>query len=243
MRYLAISGYWISALVLLAAVLASFDYGLARALFVASSMLPGLLCGQFFLPRAIATPRRRGVATLCVGAGALVVVWVGMLLASFCSRTAVGPGCGFPPLFSNPIFLLVLLVAFVVPAELLSRWLRRRLPASRSVTFVSERRRVTLPFEVIVYVESNDSEVSLHAADGTVYRTRTRISQWERLLDDGFVRIHRAYIVNRDRVTDVRGQTVVLGDVRLELSRKYREGALARLRGRGANSVAGGTLL
>ncbi len=48
----------------------------------------------------------------------------------------------------------------------------------------------------ILYVESNDNEVFIHAANGCSYRTRTRISQWEKLLDDRFVRIHRAYLVN-----------------------------------------------
>lgn len=138
------------------------------------------------------------------------------------------PG-SFPLLFSNPIFLFVLLVAFVLPCELLSRWLRRKLPRSRNITFVSERRKVTLEFAAIVYVESNDTEVLLHTLDGTVYRTRTRISQWEQLLDDRFVRVHRSYIVNAEHVAGVTAQGVVIGGMPIEFSRKYRELAAARL--------------
>ena len=86
-----------------------------------------------------------------------------------------------------------------------------------------------MEFAAIVYVESNDTEVSLHTVDGTVYRTRTRISQWEQLLDDRFVRVHRSYIVNAEHVAGVTAQGVVIGGMQIEFSRKYRELAAARL--------------
>ena len=228
MRYWAIAAYWSVAVLLLAALLASFDYGLGRALFIATSMLPGMFCAQFFLPQAFSARRRRGVTVVCAVVGAVVVEWVSMLLASNYTLVAFGREV-FPSLCSSPIFLLVLLVAFVLPCELLSRWLRWRLPRSRNITFVSERRKVTLEFAAIVYVESNDTEVLLHTVDGTVYRTRTRISQWEQLLDDRCVRVHRSYIVNAEHVAGVTAQGVVIGGMQIEFSRKYRELAAARL--------------
>ncbi len=173
------------------------------------------------------------VAVAGVCGGAVVVLWTSMLLASCCTQL-VHPSSDFPPLFSNPIFLLILLVAFVVPGHLLMAWLRRRQPAERNVRFISERRRVTLPLEAIVRIESNDSEVLIHTAEGAVYRTRTRISQWERLLDERFVRIHRAWIVNADCVRELSPQGLTAGGVSLEFSRKYRDGALAALERRRA---------
>ncbi|WP_148470328.1 LytTR family DNA-binding domain-containing protein [Alistipes sp.] len=233
MRYLVLFGYWMAAVLLLAAVCMSFDYGAGRSLFIATSMLPAVLCAQLFVPQALSAPRRRAVAVAGVCGGAVVVLWTSMLLASCCTQL-VHPSSDFPPLFSNPIFLLILLVAFVVPGHLLMAWLRRRQPAERNVRFISERRRVTLPLEAIVRIESNDSEVLIHTAEGAVYRTRTRISQWERLLDERFVRIHRAWIVNADCVTELSPQGVTAGGVSLEFSRKYRDGALAALERRRA---------
>ncbi len=229
MRYLILCAYWAGTVLLLALLLMSFDYGFGRALFVASSMLPGMLCAQCFLPQALTVPRRRWVAVAGVAMGAVVVEWVAMLLANRYTQVAAGPREEFPALFSNPVFLSILLAAFVFPGECLSRWLRRRLPRPRSITFISERHKVTLPFAAILYVESNDCEVLLHTTDGSVYRTRTRISQWERLLDDRFVRIHRAYLVNADFATSVSAQSVEVGGIRIECSRKYRETAIARL--------------
>ena len=230
MRYLILCGYWGGAVLLLALLLVSFDYGFGEALFIASSMLPGMLCAQAFLPQALTVPRRRWVAVGCVAMGAVVVEWMAMLLANCHIRIAMGLHVDFPALFSNPVFLAVLLAAFVFPGAWLSRWLRRQLPQPRSITFVSERRRVTLAFAAIAYAESNDCEVVLHTIDGAAYRTRTRISQWERMLDGRFVRVHRAYIVNADLATDVSPQGVEVGGRRIDFSRKYREAALARLR-------------
>lgn len=240
MRYWAMAGYWAGAVLSLAVLLVSFDYEFGRALFIASSLLPGMLCAQFFLPQAFAASQRRGVAVVCAVAGVVMVEWVSMLLACTYTRVVVWPHSSFPALFSNPIFLLVVTVAFVLPGELLARWLRQRLPQPRHIAFVSERRKVTLALAAILYVESNDTEVALHTVDGAVYRTRTRISQWEQQLGERFVRIHRAYIVNADHVVRITAQAVEIDGLQIEFSRKYRESAFARLvrefEGRGASA-------
>lgn len=229
MRYLVTLGYWSAAVLLLASVLVSFDYGFGRALFIATSMLPGMLCAKYFLPQACKASRRRVAAVCCVGAGVVVTEWMAMLLASLYTTAVPVWKEPFPELFSNPVFLLILLAAFVIPEELLARYLKRRLPRTKTVAFISERRKVTLSLSGIAYIESNDSEVLVHSADRRVFRTKTRISEWERLLDDRFVRIHRAYLVNAERVGEITSSQVVLDGRTFEFSRKYRERALARL--------------
>lgn len=84
MRYLVLFGYWMAAVLLLAAVCMSFDYGAGRSLFIATSMLPAVLCAQLFVPQALSAPRRRAVAVAGVCGGAVVVLWTSMLLASCC---------------------------------------------------------------------------------------------------------------------------------------------------------------
>lgn len=231
MRYLATFGYWVAAVLVLASVLTGFGYSFDRALFVATAMLPGMFCAKFFLPEAFRAPRRRGVAVVAVGLGTLAVEWLAMLLAH--RYTQIAPwyeDMPFPMLFFNPLFLLLLLTAIVVPETLLARYFDRRMPHTKRIAFVSDRRRVTLEPAQIVYVESNDDEVLLHTLDGAVFRTKTRISQWERLLDERFVRIHRAYIVNAEHVSSVMGSQTVVAGRTFDLSRKYREGAMQRMK-------------
>ncbi|MDE5963501.1 MAG: LytTR family transcriptional regulator [Alistipes sp.] len=230
MRYLATFGYWVAAVLILASVLVGFGYSFERALFVATAMLPGMFCAKFFLPEACRAPRRRAVAVVAVSLGILVVEWLAMLLAH--RYTQIVPwyeDLPFPMLFFNPLFLLLLLAAIVIPETLLSRYFDRLLPRTERIAFVSDRKRVTLERTRIAYIESNDSEVLLHTLDGGSYRTKTRISQWERLLDDRFVRIHRAYIVNAACVEEMGGGQVTVAGRKFELSRKYREQAVRSL--------------
>lgn len=235
MRFWVTIGYWIAAVLLLASVMVSFGYDFGEALFIATAMLPGIFCARQLLPGALRATERRILAVASVAAGVLVVEWLALLLAHRYVGLGFLPGSrSFPDIFYNPVFLLLLLTAILLPELLLARWSERRLPRMKSVSFISERRKVTLPVAELLCVESNDTEVALHTADGRVYPTRTPISQWERMLDDRFVRIHRAWIVNREAVEECSATEVTLRGRRIGISRKYRDAVAERLKtGRG----------
>ena len=110
---------------------------------------------------------------------------------------------------------------------LIEHHLENRRPYGRALRFVSDRRPVTLDPGEILYVESNDDEVWIHTADGGAYRTKSRISQWEALLDRRFLCIHCSYIVNTERIEEVR--SIRIGDRLIEISRKYKEEVRRRL--------------
>ena len=60
---------------------------------------------------------------------------------------------------------------------------------------------------------------------GEAYRNKTGITQWENLLGDGFLRIHRSYLVNMDLASLTAPDTVTVGTVQLPVSRKYKDAA------------------
>ena len=60
-------------------------------------------------------------------------------------------------------------------------------------------------------------------ADGEAYRNKTGISQWENLLGEDFLRIHRSYLVNRTLSAMQNPEQVCVGGVQLPVSRKYRD--------------------
>ena len=129
------------------------------------------LYAKFFLPMALRAERRRVLAVICVVASTLIIEWMSLLLASFHTTPSENlMRAPFPGLFSNPVFILILLVAIVVPGELLSHYLKKKLSEERYVTFISDRRKVVLPIEAILYVESNDKEVLLHTQEGLTGR-------------------------------------------------------------------------
>ena len=174
MRYLVTFVYWIVAVLMLSLILVSFDYGFGRAFFLATSLLPGMLCAKFFLPEALRAPHHKVVIVLCVILGILLIEWQALLLMNM--YVALHPFSKLPDLFSNPIFILVLLAAFVLPEEMLSHYLQQRMSTrEEEISFISNRRKVTPSLTDILFVESNDNEVILHAV-AACYRTKTRIS-------------------------------------------------------------------
>ena len=221
-------GYWCMAVLLLSLILLSFGYGFFRALFMAVALLPGMCCASWFLDRFPVDSRHRPAVAVSMGGGIVLMEWLVLFFCDVLARENPDFGTAFPAIFLNPPFILLLLAAFVTPERLLSRWLRERLPRARSLSFISDRQKVTLELDCITYVESNDDEVFVHTSDGGLYRTRTRISQWENLLDERFVRIHRAYLVHAGKVTDFTGRQVTVCGHHLPVSRSHRQAVAAQ---------------
>ena len=92
-----------------------------------------------------------------------------------------------------------------------------------AITFFSGYRKVSLYRDDILYIESRDSEVWVVAKDGQSYRNRNGISQWENLLGEGFLRIHRAFLVNVSHATLSTPDTVLVDGKELPVSRKNKE--------------------
>ena len=130
-----------------------------------------------------------------------------------------------PGILVNPVFIMVLIVAFAAGNFFIWKWLEKKFPSDNGkVTFVSERHKVSLVKNEIEYVESNDTQTFVVDGGGKRYRNRTPISQWENLLGKDFIRIHRSYLVRRDAVKDVLADSVSLaGGSVLPVSRSYRD--------------------
>jgi DNA-binding LytR/AlgR family response regulator len=135
-----------------------------------------------------------------------------------------------PSLITNPLFILFVVASFSITGLLIEQEIERREPYDSSVSFTSERRTIKLDPADILYIESNDTEVFVCTADGDSFRTRTRISQWENILDKRFLRIHRSYIINTHRIDSFDGTRVRIQHRTIELSRKYKESVRERLK-------------
>ncbi len=65
--------------------------------------------------------------------------------------------------------------------------------------------------------------MTVNATEGRRFRNKTGIGQWEDLLGDNFLRIHRSYLVNANYATLISPDTVTIGTAELPVSRKYKE--------------------
>ena len=224
MRLLGKIAYWLAALALLAAILVSLDYTLVQAVLISLIFCPCALALEYLMPKA-RKPMDKVYLSLAVLVAVIVLIlYLHYYVWSGINRLGQSNTKNVAPMLINPAFLGLILMVLSIGDYFWSKWLDRRFQAEdRTVTFFSERKSVTLRLSDIAYVESNDTEVRIVTVAGDTYRNKTGISQWENLLGDGFLRIHRSYLVNVALSTLGAKGTVSVGDVQLPVSRKYKE--------------------
>ena len=80
----------------------------------------------------------------------------------------------------------------------------------------------------IKYIESHDTEVWLYATEDRLFRNRTGITQWENLLGEDFVRVHRSYLVRRDGIMTTDLEHIILSDnTEIPVSKTFRKNLLS----------------
>ena len=232
MKTLARIAFWLVALALLAAILVSLDYSLAQAVFISLLFCPCALALERFMPTA-RKPMDKVYLSLAVLVSAVLLILV--LHNMVWGR--LNPEYGYvenptpvAPMLINPVFLGLILTVLSIGDFFWAKWLGRRFKEKdRSVSFFSDRKTVTLRLADIAYVESNDTEVRIVTTAGESYRNKTGISQWENLLGENFLRIHRSYLVNKALAELSNPDTVSVGDACLPVSRKYRDAVAGTL--------------
>ena len=224
--------------VISALVVSSAGYTFQESIWMGTMFLPGALAAKFLLPKVSFSKRSEGIQGVIYIVLAIIVLEY--LLIICCNTVIQNHGhimetghkynsydfdeMPLPGIIVNPLFISILVSILAIGGSLIDRWLTVKHPELETpVTFCSMRKKVTLLPSEILYVESCDTEVIVHATDGRSLNNRTGISQWEALLGPGFVRIHRAFLVNGKYAKLESQDTVSVGDTKLPVSRKYQK--------------------
>lgn len=224
--------WYSAAIVIITCTLMCIDYSVGEASAIAVIFLPGILIARYATPQLSFADRWQGCCnTIFLWAGILAIEYFLIMLANYYILNPITMvHYQLPSLITNPLFILFVVAAFSITGLLIEQEIERREPYDSSVSFTSERRTIKLNPAEILYFESNDTEVFVCTADGESFRTRTRISQWENILDKRFLRIHRSYIINTHRIDSFDGTRVRIQHRTIELSRKYKESVRERLK-------------
>ena len=226
-RILLTVAYWSASVLMIALMLTSLDYRFSDALFVSMSFVPGCLVLRWLLPHMSFANLKKGIFNLM--AVALAVILTDMILVIWChvlmNGLIVSFYSGFPTLLVNPAFLSLVMIVLTGGDYVLSRYLKSRFQNEpHPVTFTSDYRKVTLDISEILFVESRDTEVWVCATEGRRFRNKTGITQWENLLGEDFIRVHRSFVVNRHFVESSSSESLFLsGKIEIPVSRKYRD--------------------
>ncbi|MBO7437967.1 MAG: LytTR family transcriptional regulator [Bacteroidaceae bacterium] len=227
--------YWILSVLITALVIKLVDdTSFSNSFFVGTMFLPGALAARYMLPKVSFKRKGEGIRNTVYIVLAIILMEFFLLIISH-NILHIGYRTHSPEYFEigfkypmtgvmNLWFITLMVSVLAVGGYLLDRWVGRNHPEMESgITFCSDRKKVTLLPNEIVYVESCDTEVYIHASDGRTLRNKTGISQWESVLDERFIRVHRAFLVNSKYVSSYKGDTIKVGDEELPVSRKYQK--------------------
>ena len=221
--------YWAAALIIVAMILLSLDYSFAEALFMSSLFLPGVIAAKFFLAqvRKDASSNSAMNAVYIFGAIAvmefLLIVCGHRLLEYIEKQNPLYLGIGVADILVNPIFVAVI-IFLILAGEHMVLQKYKDVNEVRTVSFTSDRHKIILNRNEIVYIESNDSEVWVYATEQRRFRNKTGITQWENLLGEDFIRVHRSFIVRKESIQETLSDSLTLADgTYIPVSRKYRE--------------------
>ena len=217
--------YWIVALGLVSAVLVSVGYSLMQALLISLVVFcPCSLALEFLFPKARKVWDKIWLSLMVFVTAFLLILLVHHWLWNPSEHSEYVWMITIQPILVNPAFLGIIMTVLALGDVFCLRWLdRRSTSATHPVTFFSDRRSVTVNREDIAYIESNDTEVRVFLQDGSNYRNKTGITQWENLLGEGFLRIHRSYLVNQSMAVPESPDSVSVCGTPLPVSRKYKD--------------------
>lgn len=86
---------------------------------------------------------------------------------------------------------------------------------------VSNRKKAIIPYEEIVYIESLVDYINVNTCNGAVV-SKEKISKLAERLPDVFLRIHRSFIINKNKVQSFTYNEVTLDGQALTIGRSYR---------------------
>jgi len=233
--------YWIFVLLVLSRTF-GFSWGNKTAAFFFVSMLLPIVIGTsyFFnyvlVPKFYLTNRYKRFAfyTFCT---AIVSVYLEMLVLVFAyvylvnlSYENLSPNASQITLLAVMLYLLVFIGSFLlmmrqiienrqVIQELLDD--KEKLKLS-FLEIMSKRRMVKIPYNEIIYIESLSDYIKVVTINGEFVSKET-ISRLAGRLPDIFLRIHRSFIINSEKIKEHSLDEVLVEDTRLNIGRSYRK--------------------
>ncbi len=98
------------------------------------------------------------------------------------------------------------------------------------ITVRSNRKTSRIDYDKLHYIESLADYIKIHLADGGEVISKMKISHVENELPDSFLRIHRSFIVNTEKITSFSSEEIHLDGIELPVSRTYRSKVTAKLK-------------
>lgn len=97
------------------------------------------------------------------------------------------------------------------------------------ITFVSNRKKVLLRTDTILYAIKYGKNGKIYVSDGTVYETMLPFAALEQELGEGFIRVNRSCIVSAMAIHDITEKIILCDGTSLEYSLRKKKEIIAQL--------------
>jgi two-component system response regulator LytT len=87
---------------------------------------------------------------------------------------------------------------------------------------MSNRKITKIPYDDIIYIESVSDYIKVITVTDQIV-SKEKISNLSTRLPDTFLRIHRSFIVNKERIKNISFNEGMVDDVLLTIGRSYRK--------------------
>lgn len=103
-------------------------------------------------------------------------------------------------------------------------------PRQQDYFFVkSDNKLERITFDDITFVEAMENYVVIHLGSQKIVTMMTMIAIEETLPSDRFIRIHKSYLVNKEKVKSIDGNQLLVGTAKLPISRQKKQEVMARI--------------
>jgi len=242
--------YWIFVIVVLTLIFGR-SWGNNTAAFYFVSMLIPIVLGTSYFFNYVIVPRfyltrkylRFGLYTfytlvVSLYLESIVIMFSYIYLGNF-NFQSLGPYASDTLLFAVVLYLLVFLGSLLLMArqikenkQVIHQLLEEKEKRKKSfLEIMSDRKIAKIPYEDIIYIESMSDYIKINTISGQMV-SKEKISKLYSRLPDMFLRIHRSFIVNKDRIRSFSSGEVVVENVPLNIGRSYKKQVKESLTGK-----------
>lgn len=93
----------------------------------------------------------------------------------------------------------------------------------KTVSIKSGAKTYQLEENEILYVESIRDYVKLHKVDGSSLLLKYKISQLDQELSDSFIRVHKSFLVNKNKISSYTAAEIEIGATIIPIGAQYKE--------------------
>lgn len=214
--------FWGATIILLTFAISLCGHEFTQSFALAVALLPAIIAMKYSLQNVSFDDKLEGARNLIFATtGSLLLGWLLIVITYY--NFGFFQEADIEKPIASPLLIATFTIIPAIVAWRIDYYMESHHSYNDNITFVSDRRNITLDSSTIRFIESNDTEVYIHTSGDESYRTHTRISHWKALLDRRFVRVHRSYIVNINQIKSYDSQRITIADRTIEISRKYRD--------------------